>query len=187
MPKDGKRFTRQQADKIINKVIPALESSGLTHEVCGSYRRQSPDVGDIDFLVTGKPIGEELDKELKKLKVEMDWSGTDKVGFQVSGMHVDIKWVPEESWGAGLVHHTGPWGFNIKLRSLAKKKGLLLNEYGLYTRDDDRKVIAQKTEAEVLLCLMNEDSAIRNLDPAHRKTPAWLEKQGNKSRQKKKK
>jgi DNA polymerase (family 10) len=185
MPKDGTRFTRQQADKVIKKVIPALKAAGLIYEVCGSYRRQSNDVGDIDFLVTGKPIDDRLDSELNKLKVDMDWSGSDKVGFQISGMHVDIKWVPKESWGAGLLHHTGPWGFNIKLRSLAKKKGFLLNEYGLYTRDD-RKVVAQKTEAEVLLCLLNESSAIQNLNPENRKTPTWLEKRGNKARKRNK-
>ena len=183
MPKDGTRFSRSDADKVINQVIPALRASGLKYEICGSYRRQSPDVGDIDILVTGKQLGKKLGSELSKIKVDMEWSGSDKVGFQVSGMHVDIKWVPKESWGAGLLHHTGPWGFNIKLRSVAKKKNLILNEYGLYTRDD-REVVAQSTEEEVLKALMNEDSATKLLDPSVRKTPSWLEKRGNKARKK---
>jgi DNA polymerase/3'-5' exonuclease PolX len=183
MPKDGRRFTRQEADKVIQEVIPALNAVGLKYEVCGSYRRGKADVGDIDILVTGKSLGKKLDSELSKLNVEMDWSGSDKVGFQLNGMHVDIKWVPKESWGAGLLHHTGPWGFNIKLRSVAKKKSWLLNEYGLYTRED-RRPIAQKTEKEILLSLMNEESAIRLLNPSERKTPEWLEKRGNKSRKK---
>jgi DNA polymerase (family 10) len=183
MPKDGTRFTRKQAEAVLNQILPVLEEANLKCEVCGSYRRKNSDVGDIDILVTGRALGKKLDEGLKSLRVDMDWSGSDKVGFQLNGMHIDIKWVPKESWGAGLLHHTGPWGFNIKLRSLAKKKGLILNEYGLYTRED-RQVIAQKTEGEILLCLMNEASAIRFLDPSERKTPEWLEKRGNKSRQK---
>ena len=173
MPKDGTRFTRAQADKVLKKVLPILRDNGFISEVCGSYRRNSPDVGDLDILITGPKINQKFNKDLVTLKVDMDWSGSDKVGFQIDGMHVDIKWVPKVSWGAGLLHHTGPWGFNIKCRSLAKKKGLILNEYGLYTRDD-RKVIAQKTESEILLHLMNEVSALEHLNPENRKTPDWL-------------
>jgi DNA polymerase/3'-5' exonuclease PolX len=180
MPKDGKRFSRKKAEAVTAKIAPILKSSNLKYEVCGSYRRNSPDVGDIDILVTGSELDQNFNDKLKKLKVKIDWSGSDKVGFQLDGIHVDIKHVPEESWGAGLLHHTGPWGFNIKCRSLAKKKGWILNEYGLYDRDDREIIAKAKTELEILCCLMNAESAARYLDPSERKTPSWLEKKTSK-------
>jgi len=171
MPKDGTRFTREQADKALVSVYKILE--GNTYQVCGSYRRNSPDVGDIDILV--------LKKKNQKISLEgldVDWSGEDKIGFQIDGLHVDIKFVPKESWGAGLLHHTGPWGFNIKLRSIAKKKDMILNEYGLFMRET-REVVAQKTEKDILYALMNPASAEKFMDPSERKTPEWLKnKQG---------
>ena len=46
-----------------------------------------------------------------------------------------------------LLTYTGPFGLNIGLRILARKKSMLLNQYGLFTRD--RKYLAGKTETEI--------------------------------------
>jgi len=170
MPKDGTRFLRLEAERKIKPVIEMLNRAGFKYEICGSWRRQKEDLGDIDILVE-KESGKYLD--LSKLNI--DWSGEEKVGFEIDGMHVDIKFVPKESWGAGLLHHTGSNGFNIKLRSMAKKKGWKLNEYGLFDRETG-EVIAQKSEIEILECLMNKDSAQKLLNPTKRKTPNWVKK-----------
>jgi len=170
MPKTGKRFTRAEAEKRIKPVIEMLEKGGFKYEICGSWRRKKEDVGDIDILVE-KGSGKYLDLS----KFNLDWAGEDKVGFEIDKMHVDIKFVPKESWGAGLLHHTGPYGFNIKLRSMAKRKGWLLNEYGLFDRKTG-EVVAQKTEKEILEALMNKESATRLLKPENRKTPDWVKK-----------
>jgi len=128
------------------------------------------DVGDLDVLVIKKH-----NQTIDLSGLEVDWEGQDKIGFQINEMHVDIKFIHEESWGAGLLHHTGPYGFNIKLRAIAKKKGMILNEYGLFTRET-RELVAQKTEEEILNSLMNKDSATRFLNPSERKTPSWMKK-----------
>jgi DNA polymerase (family X) len=168
MPKDGNRYTRQEAEVVLQKIYFLLGDN--FYEVCGSYRRNSPDVGDLDILVVKKP-----NQKLNLDGFSIDWKGEDKIGFQINSIHVDIKFVPEESWGAGLLHHTGAWGFNIMLRSIAKRKNMILNEYGLFTRDD-RKVIAQKTEREILFNLLKPEKAIECLIPANRKTPEWMKK-----------
>lgn len=170
MPKTGERFTREEAARRIQPVIEMLEKGGFKYEICGSWRRQKEDVGDVDILVE-KGSGTHLDLS----NLNLDWSGEEKIGFEIEGMHVDIKFVPKESWGAGLLHHTGPNGFNIKLRSMAKKKGWKLNEYGLFDRETG-EVIAQKTEKEILEALMNKESAKKFLDPRNRKTPDWVKK-----------
>lgn len=173
MPKDGTRFSIADADKVLNQILPIFVKHGYKYEVCGSYRRNASDVGDIDILVRNRKDNTRLHKDLNTF--DLDWSGESKIGFKLDDIHVDIKFVDKESWGAGLLHHTGPSGFNIKLRSIAKKKGLLLNEYGLYTRED-RKVVAQKTEYEVMSALMKEESVQKFMNPFERKTPSWLKK-----------
>ncbi len=165
MPKSGERFSRAQAEAAVKEIHSRM--NGIPYTVCGSYRRNSPDVGDLDILA-----------ERSKTKVNLDglnveWSGDDKIGFELHGMHVDIKFVPKKSWGAGLLHHTGPWGFNIMLRTHAKRKGMILNEYGLFNRDTD-EVVAQKTEEEILKQLLTPPKVAEYIDPTHRKTPDWV-------------
>jgi len=170
MPKTAQRFSRIEAKKRIKPILDMLKKGGFKFEICGSYRRNSEDVGDIDILVE-KGSGKFLD--LSNLNI--DWAGEEKIGFEIDGMHVDIRFIPKESWGAGLLYYTGPYGFNIKLRSMAKKKGWLLNEYGLFERET-KKLIASKTEKEILEALMNKESASKLLKPENRKTPEWVKK-----------
>ena len=63
-----------------------------------------------------------------------------------SGLQVDLRVVPEESYGAALQYFTGSKAHNIAVRSLAIKKGLKINEYGVF-RGETR--IAGRTEEEV--------------------------------------
>lgn len=173
MPKDGKRFNRKEAQLVLDKIIPILKNHSFKYEVCGSWRRNLEDVGDLDILVTNGSIHEKLLDDISCLTDDIDWSGHDKIGFQLNSIHVDIKWVPEESWGAGLLHHTGPYGFNIKLRSIAKKRNMLLNEYGLFTRDT-KEIIAQEKEEDILSVLFNKETVDKYKNPSKRKTPSWL-------------
>ena len=64
-----------------------------------------------------------------------------------SGINVDVRVVPAESWGAALAYFTGSEPHNIGLRMIAQKRGWKLNEYGLFKGN---KMLAGKTEKEVL-------------------------------------
>lgn len=63
-----------------------------------------------------------------------------------NGINVDLRIVPEMSWGAALQYFSGDKAHNVVLRTVAIKKGYKLNEYGLF---QDREQIAGKTEEEI--------------------------------------
>ncbi len=62
------------------------------------------------------------------------------------GLQVDLRVVPEESYGAALHYFTGSKSHNIAVRQIAQKRGLKINEYGVY-RGKTR--IAGETEESV--------------------------------------
>jgi len=64
-----------------------------------------------------------------------------------NGLDVDLRVIPENSYGAALAYFTGSKEHNIALREIAIKKGYKLNEYGLF--DKKNKQIAGKTEEEI--------------------------------------
>ena len=63
-------------------------------------------------------------------------------------MQVDLRVVPLEAWGAAMIYFTGSKAHNIRIREMAVRKGLKLNEYGLY-RAKSGKLIVAETEEEV--------------------------------------
>ena len=45
---------------------------------------------------------------------------------------MDLRVVPAEAWGAAMIYFTGSKAHNIRIREMAVRKGLKLNEYGLF-------------------------------------------------------
>lgn len=117
----------------------------------GSFRRWREDVGDVDILVATDSEGGtviELFASAEWTK-EVLWRGETKCSIVTpSGVQVDLRVVPEDSWGAALQYFTGSKAHNIRLREIAISKGLKLNEYGLYREDTGQK-IAGLTEEEI--------------------------------------
>jgi len=116
--------------------------------IAGSYRRRKDTIGDLDILVTctqAKPV---MDRFVAYDEVEtvVSKGHTRATVVLRSGLQVDLRVVPEESYGAALQYFTGSKAHNIAVRSLAVKKGLKLNEYGVF-RGDRR--LAGRTEEEV--------------------------------------
>jgi DNA polymerase (family 10) len=119
--------------------------------IAGSARRMKETVGDLDVLAL-------MDKEDEAADV-MDYftsmpevinvysKGSTRSSVRLKqGIDIDLRILPKESYGAGLIYFTGSKDHNIELRRIAIKKGLKLNEYGLFKRD---KAIAGKSEPEV--------------------------------------
>jgi DNA polymerase (family 10) len=119
-------------------------------EIAGSYRRRRDTVGDLDILVTcrrGTPAVQrfvgypEVEEVLEK--------GATRASVRLrAGLQVDLRVLAEPSYGAGLYYFTGSKAHNIAVRRLAQKRGLRINEYGVYrgTRRvggrDEREVAA---------------------------------------------
>ena len=129
----------------IDKITPA-----------GSLRRGRETVGDLDILVTGKACTTEEGRQkaiahVAKYPPLMDViaSGDNKISFHVrSGMQVDVRLLPPESFGAAMQYFTGSKAHNVSLRQRALKMGYTLNEYSLATLEDE-KPVAGKTEEEI--------------------------------------
>ncbi len=117
-------------------------------EVCGSIRRRKEIVRDIDILAAGG------DKEALSLAFtslpgieEIYLTGETKTSCRlISGVDADLRVVSLAEYPCALVYFTGSKEHNIRLRAIAKKKGLKLNEYGLF--DGDRP-LPLKDEGEV--------------------------------------
>lgn len=124
-------------------------------ECAGSLRRRKETIGDIDILVCtkekshdGKNVKSIMDHFINYSHVEEILAhGPTKSSIVLdTGIQVDLRVVQEKSFGAALHYFTGSKAHNIAIRDIAKKKGLKVNEYGVFK---GTKQIAGKTEEEV--------------------------------------
>ncbi len=125
-------------------------------EVAGSYRRGRETVGDLDILVVSSDPNEVMDRLATFPGVDKVLArGETKMSVRVSqGLQIDLRVVPAESFGAALQYFTGSKAHNIKLRGLAKDRGLKINEYGVFRiKGDQEEWIAGRTEEEVYAAL----------------------------------
>jgi DNA polymerase (family 10) len=152
------RFLIDAAEEMAAQLTEHLEKvTGIAKITpAGSLRRGRETVGDLDILVTGKVCTTEKGRiqvmdhivQFEPL-AEVIARGDSKISFQVrSGMQVDVRLLPPESFGAALQYFTGSKSHNILLRQRALKMGLTLNEYGLAQLEGEKRV-AGKTEEEI--------------------------------------
>ena len=121
----------------------------------GSLRRGKETVGDLDLLVAGPGAAAALDRFVGHPRVhEVLGHGANKASarFGLEGIQVDVRAVPEESYGAAMQYFTGSKDHNIHLRQRAQSMGLTLNEYGL-SRLDGSAVVASRGEEEIYAAL----------------------------------
>ena len=122
----------------------------------GSLRRGRETVGDLDILVTGPACcsDEERQRAVQYVAqypplMSVIAQGDNKISFQVrSGMQVDVRLLPPESFGAAMQYFTGSKAHNVALRQRALKMGYTLNEYSLADLKTEQPV-AGKTEEEI--------------------------------------
>ncbi len=118
-------------------------------EVAGSFRRRRETVGDIDILVAATKAQAVADRFISYPQVQEVLAHGDTRCSVVlrSGLQVDLRVVPSSSYGAALYYFTGSKAHNIATRTLAVKKKLKMNEYGVFRGE---KAIAGRTEVEVM-------------------------------------
>jgi DNA polymerase (family 10) len=146
-PAAEKRFPLVVAEAEADALVAHLGNGGRV-VVAGSFRRRRDTVGDLDVLVTaadGAAVGDRLMRCENVAEVIVHGPTRTAVVLR-SGLRVDIRAVPEQSWGAALLYFTGSKPHNIALRGLADQHGWKLNEYGLFA---GQRRIAGATEQEV--------------------------------------
>jgi DNA polymerase (family X) len=121
-------------------------------ELAGSMRRRRETIGDFDVLVTSRTPEKVFDVASKLPGVQgiLLRGLTKETLIYQPGIQVDIRVVAPESFGAAWQYFTGSKDHNIRLRSIARDRGLKINEYGVF-RGDER--IAGATEADVYATL----------------------------------
>jgi DNA polymerase (family 10) len=146
---------------------------GVTRvEVAGSLRRGRETIGDVDILVTGPCCGpDQLAATMERAAqysgiATLIARGENKISFnRQNGLQVDVRLLPEESYGAALQYFTGSKMHNVALRQRAVRMGFTLSEYSLAklieTEDPVTKatvrssgeVVASRTEHEIYAAL----------------------------------
>ena len=121
-------------------------------EIAGSLRRLKDTVGDVDILAVAdgpaEPIMEAVAAQ-PMIAVTLA-QGPTKLSVKTrSGLQIDVRVVPPESFGAALHYFTGSKEHNVRIRALGVKKGLLINEYGVFDDRGDGARIGGAEEADV--------------------------------------
>lgn len=116
--------------------------------VAGSYRRGRETVGDLDILVTAARDNDAMQAFVAYPQVAQVRSrgSTRSTVLLRGGLQVDLRLVPQASFGAALHYFTGSKAHNIQVRRLGQKRGLKINEYGVFQGE---KRVAGKTEQSV--------------------------------------
>ncbi len=145
-----RRYLLDDAKLAADTIVADLrEVEGVVHaEVAGSCRRRKESCGDLDVLATCSDSAVVMDRLANHdLVEEVLQRGSTKMRVRLTnGMELDLRVVPEESFGAALQYFTGSKEHNIVVRRRAQERGLKLNEWGLF-RGEER--VAGHTEAEV--------------------------------------
>ena len=111
-------------------------------DIAGSLRRWKDTVKDIDIVATS-----DNPKEVMKVFIHLPHAkdvllqGPTKSSILTSeGLQVDLRVVEQESYGAALAYFTGSKSHNVRLREMAVKRGLKINEYGIFREKDGKRL-----------------------------------------------
>jgi DNA polymerase (family 10) len=144
------RLRLSAATQYANAFVKYLANLKVVEQVivAGSYRRRKETVGDLDILVTsrnGPKVTRHFVSHPKVATVVSHGDTRATIRLQ-SGLQIDLRVVPAQSYGAALLYFTGAKAHSIRIRKLAQARGLKINEYGVFRGD---KLIAGASEQEV--------------------------------------
>jgi DNA polymerase (family X) len=136
------------ADYFIERITPDVDVERIDY--AGSLRRVVETIGDVDLLVASDDPVPVMDAFTGIGVVERVLAKGEAKSSVLTrqGLQVDLRVVPAEAWGAAMIYFTGSKPHNIRIREMAVRKGLKLNEYGLFDAKSGTLIVAQ-TEQEV--------------------------------------
>ena len=143
------------AEGVVQQLLDHLRQvAGIRQmEIAGSFRRGCETIGDLDVLVDADSHTGPMDQlDSFESTSEVIARGDTKMSVRLdTGMQVDLRVVPSESFGAALQYFTGSKDHNVVVRGRAKQLGLKVNEWGVYRVEPDEceTYLAGATEAEV--------------------------------------
>jgi DNA polymerase (family 10) len=144
------RIKLMEAEQRARSLVDYLKQGDGVKEitVAGSYRRRKETVGDLDILVTCRRGYDIMQRfvDFEDVDKVVSHGKTRSTVVLRSGLQVDLRVVPQVSYGAALHYFTGSKTHNISVRRRAVKRKLKINEYGVFKGEKRR---AGKTETDV--------------------------------------
>ena len=148
--RQSKRVSLVVAEQVAGPLVEYLKETPGVNDivVAGSYRRQKETVADLDILATCKKNSKIMDRFVGYEDVQrvVSQGGTRSTVLLRSDFQVDLRVVPQISYGAALMYFTGSKEHNIAIRKIGLAKKLKINEYGAFQGD---KRVAGRTENEM--------------------------------------
>ena len=92
-------------------------------------------MGDVDLLVSSDDSGEAVVEHFTAFHgvTHVESAGPTRARVTLrSGLSVDLRVLPSDSYGAALLYFTGSKEHNVALRTLAVREGLKISEYGAF-------------------------------------------------------
>lgn len=155
----SRQIPRENIEKIKKQIDKKIK---YKHDIAGSFRRKKPMSRDIDLIISHPPFTEQTAKKLiDKLNknnkvfqiVHVFSQGTDKIGciisYEKTYYKMDI-FAASKSYLFMLLFGTGSGDFNIRMRFIARHKGYLLNQHGLFKDGKEIKVTSEKELFDIL-------------------------------------
>jgi DNA polymerase (family X) len=146
------RMTLAEAYPLANKFVERLrQDPGVTAaDFAGSLRRMKESIGDIDILAAAADPGAVARKfsEAPEVVRVLALGDTKASVLTRSGLQIDLRVLRPADYGSALQYFTGSREHNIRLRDLAKRRGLRVSEYGLFDVKSDQR-LGGATEGEI--------------------------------------
>lgn len=147
------------ADAVVQELLEHMRAAeGVAQmEMAGSYRRGCETIGDLDLLVEATDSASVMEHfgQLPGI-ADVLAQGDTKMSVRLgSGLQIDLRVVPTESFGAALQYFTGSKDHNVIVRGRAKQQGLKVNEWGVYRIEDSgaETYLAGASEQDVYAAL----------------------------------
>lgn len=135
---------------IANDILEHLKKKAPVEKInlAGSLRRWKDTIKDIDILATSDNPKEVMNVfvHLPHVKDILMHGPTKSTVIIHEDLQVDLRVVEKESYGAAMAYFTGSKAHNIRLREMAMKRGLKINEYGIFQEMDNKKIGGEKEE-----------------------------------------
>ncbi len=155
------RFKLSDADKYVNPLVAHLREVDAVQrlEVAGSYRRRRETVGDIDLLAIATEPQRVIEhfttyRDVRKIELAGDTKCT---VILTSGLQVDLRILPPQSYGAALQYFTGSKEHNVRFRKRAVARGIRVSEYGVFLADANAEEPSDPLAGEYIAGWEEED------------------------------
>jgi DNA polymerase (family 10) len=133
---EERRILRPTAAQYGDSLLSYLrETPGVERaELAGSFRRCRETIGDLDVLVAATDSGSVVKRFVDYPEgAQVLERGRTRAAIRLrSGLRVDLRVIPDRSFGSALHYFTGSKAHNIAIRQMGRERGLKLNEYGVF-------------------------------------------------------